>query len=359
MESFQSLLSAAKKAGITTEAITDQNSLTPQEIFTKMKDLPFWCGDNIKHKINPEYYNDFCCTQHVAGLPVHPATHLEMPPTNYQLEFVDVIIKAVTKPEEMSQIEWDRLPHMFHILKGRQMGFTEFVLRLIFHFCFTRYAPGSNIAIIAAVNGNLARKNLRRFMRLFTHIRSVVPNGIKSNVVNITNDIQVEAFPASEEAITGLTDFAAVFPDESGKWRLVDDSPVFNSLLPIVRSNGADLFLVSTFKGPVKTFYRIWRDKDTDYIFLEYNIERTVGNLYTREQVDNMMNASTEDPQQEYMCSASSGRDSIFGIVTKDDKQGMSEWLDDDDEGGEGGEGEEPKEESPDMDWHTLDSDEN
>jgi len=311
----------------------DSNSLLiPQEILTKMKNLPFWCGDNTKHKENPQYYTDFCCTQHVAGLPVHPALHIEMPPTPFQLEFIEEIIKAVTKPEGMDQTEWDRLAHMFHILKGRQMGFTEFVLRLIFHFCFTRYADNSNIAIIAAVNGNLARKNLKRFMRLFTHIRNVVPNGIKSNIVEIYNGIQVEAFPASEEAITGLTKFAAVFKDESAKWKLVDDSPVFNSVLPIIRSNGADLYLVSTFKGPIKTFYKIWRDKDPDYTFLEYTIERAVGNLYTKEQVNNMMNASTEDPQQEYMCIPTSGRDSIFGTVTKDDQHGMDEWGVDEEE---------------------------
>jgi len=343
MESFQSLISAAKKAGITTQAHVDSNSLSPQQIFSKMKNLPFWCGDSEKHKTNHEYYNDFCCTQHVAGLPVHPALHIEMPPTPFQLEFVQEIIKAVTKPDDIDQEEWDRLAHMFHILKGRQMGFTEFVLRLIFHFCFTRYAPDSNIAIIAAVNGNLARKNLRRFMRLFTHIRSVIPNGIKSNTVELPNGITIEAFPASEEAITGLTKFAAVFKDESAKWKLIDDSPVFNSVLPIVRSNGADLFLVSTFKGPIKTFYKIWRDKDPDYTFLEYTIERTIGNLYTQEQVNNMMNASTEDPQQEYMCIPTSGRDSIFGTVSAEDKQGMNEWLD-----------EEP-EQSTDMDWSTLD----
>lgn len=347
MEGFSYLLSEAKKAGLVIIQSTsvDSNSLSPQEILAKMKHLPFWCGDNEKHKTNPEYYNDFCCTQHVAGLPVHPALHIEMPPTPFQLEFVNTIIKAVTKPEEIDQEEWDRLEHMFHILKGRQMGFTEFILRLIFHFCFTRYAPDSNIAIIAAVNGNLARKNLRRFMKLFTHIRSVIPNGIKSNTVELPNGITVEAFPASEEAITGLTKFAAIFPDESAKWRLVDDSPVFNSILPIVRSNGADLFLVSTFKGPIKTFYKIWRDKDPDYLFLEYTIERAIGNLYTKEQVDNMMNASTEDPQQEYMCIPTSGRDSIFGTVTIQDKQGMDEWLDE-------------KEESTDIEWSNLDEEE-
>jgi len=325
MESFQSLLSSAKKAGIVVH-MEQPNSLTPQQIFDRMRNIPFWCGDYEKHKTNPEYYNDFCCTRHVAGLPVHPATHMEMPPTDFQLEYIDEIIKEVTKPEGIDQEEWDRLYHMFHVVKGRQMGFTEFTLRIIFHFCFTRYAPDSIVAIIAAVNANLARKNLRRFMRLFTHIRSVIPNGIKANTIEILNDISVQAFGASEEAITGLTKIAAVFPDESAKWNLVDDSPVFNSMLPIVRSNGADLFLPATFKGPVKKFYKIWKEKDPKFTFLKYTIERTVGNLYTQEQVDDMMAATIEDAQQEYMGIPTSGEDSIFGMFTDEDQQGMKEW---------------------------------
>ena len=109
---------------------------------------------------------------HVAGLPRHPATKEEMIPTPYQLEFVEAVIKAVTNPGSMSEKDWKRLHHMFHILKGRQMGFTEIVLRVIFHFCFSRYA-GSNVGIIAATNGKLANKDLRRFYRLFKNIIQV------------------------------------------------------------------------------------------------------------------------------------------------------------------------------------------
>jgi len=325
MESFQSLLSAAKKAGITKGTTTTPQELTPQQICQKMANIPFWCGDYTKHLTNDSYYNDFCCTMHVSGLPVHPATKKEMPPTPYQLEFIEAVFQAVTKPESMTQDDWDRLEHMFHILKGRQMGFTEIVLRVIFHFCFSRYT-GSKVGIIAAVNGKLANKNLRRFMQLFVHIRSVVPNGIKSSVLSIINGTTIEAFPASEEAITGDTKYACIFMDESAKWKLVDDTPVFNSVMPIIRSNAADLFLVSTFKGPLKMFYKIWTEKSADFVFLEYTIQRAVGNLYTREQVDKMISSSTEDPQQEYMCKASAGRDSIFGTITIDDQQGMDEW---------------------------------
>ena len=311
-------------------------SLTPIEIIKMMSTLPFWCGDNHKHETNPEYWKDFCCTQHVAGLPRHPATKKEMPPTPYQLEFVNAVIKEVTNPGTMSDEDWARIHHMFHVSKGRQMGFTEIVLRLLFHFSFSRYA-GSNIGIMAATNGKLANKDLRRLYRLYVHVKSVLTGPVKNNRLEVIDGTKYEAFPASEEAVTGDTDYAAFVMDESAKWKLVDDTPVFNSVMPIVRSNGADLFLVSTYKGPIKMFYKISLDPQ-EFVCFEYDIWRTEGNLYTREQIENMLATSKEDPDQEYLCKATIGKDSILGRITDDDRGSFGEWgeseeVDEEDDG--------------------------
>jgi len=309
---------------------TSTSQQTPKQLLEKLSKLPFWCGNYHKHETNPEYWNDFCCTTHVAGLPRHPATDREMPLTPFQLEFVYAVIKAVTNPGTMSDEDWKRLHHLFHVAKGRQMGFTEIVLRLMFHFCFSRYA-GRNIGIMAATNGRLANKDLRRFYRLFKHILQVLKGPIKDHKFEIINDIIVEAFPASEEAVTGDTRYAAFFLDESAKWKLVDDTPVFNSIIPIVRTNGADLFLVSTFKGPIKMFYKISKDPQ-EFICFVYDIWRTEGNLYTREQIENMLATSKEDPDQEYLCKATIGKDSILGAITDDDRSDFEEWGADDEE---------------------------
>jgi hypothetical protein len=270
---------------------------------------------------------------HVAGLPRHPATRKEMPPTPYQLEFVNTIIKAVTKPEDVTEDEWQRLHHMFHIVKGRQMGFTEIVLRLLFHFCFTRYPEDSNIGIMAATTGALARKDLRRFASLFKHITSVVEHWVKSTregvCMRIINGITIWAYSAAEEAVTGDTNYVAFFMDESAKWKLVDDTGVFNSVLPIIRSNGADLFLLSTFKGPQKMFYKIWKDPQ-EFIKFEFTIWRAEGNLYTKPQIENMLATSKEDPDQEYLCKPTIGQDAILGTISDDDRADYSEWTTED-----------------------------
>jgi len=307
------------------------------ELCKQLSKLDFWCGNNTLHLEKSDTYQDEgCCLTHTVGLPRHPATDEEMPLTPFQVDFVTKIIKA-TIPPTLKQFkkkfkealnEYKRESHKFHINKGRQMGFTEIVLRLIQFFCFSRYA-GRNVGIIAATNGKLAKKDLRRFARLFRNIPSTVKTWVKGTAMELVNHTIIEAFPASEEALTGDTKYACIFMDESAKWKLVDDTPVFNSVLPIVRTNGSDFFLVSTPKGPVKMFHKIHKNPE-DFIKFEYFIEETIGNLYTQSQVDNMLSTSKEDPDQEYHGKFKAGRDSIFGEVTDEDRgTNWTEWDDD------------------------------
>ena len=248
-----------------------------------------------------------------------------MPLTPYQ---VDLAIKVIEGRKGFGdEIAQMRKALKMHIKKGRQMGFTEIVLRLILHLCFSRYA-GANVGIIAATNGSLAKKDLRRLARLFKSIPVVVSQWIKNNTLRLVNDTVIEAFAASEEALTGDTKYKCILMDEAAKWKLVDDTPVFNSILPIVRTNGADLFLVSTTKGPIKMFYKIDTDHDEDdFVFFVYDIYEAEGNLYTKEEIEAMIDSSAEDPDQEYLCKYKTGRDSIFGTVTSEDQQGKTEWL--------------------------------
>ncbi len=330
MGEFSYLLTEAKKIGLdfSNKKPTQKKQRDPFELFKLLAALPFWCYDDHKHLTNPNYHEDFCCLTHVVGLPRHPATKLEMPLTGYQIEFFEAVIKAVTNPGNMTQEEWDRLEHLFHLLKGRQMGFTEIVLRVIQFFCFSRYA-GQNIAIMAATNGELANKDQRRFQRLFLKIPEIVKQPIKNRKMILynleTTDTIIEAFPASEEALTGDTNYACVFMDEAAKWKLVNDTPVFNSVMPIVRSNGADLFLVSTPKGPLKMFYKIYKNPE-DFVMLVYDIWRAEGTIYTTAQIEKMLKTTKEDPNQEYLCKFTIGEDSILGAVTDDDRGNFSEW---------------------------------
>lgn len=305
---------------LTTPLIQQQ---TPIEYCEYLGTLPFWCNDNELHKRNPDYkHTAKCCTTHIVGLPKHAATNEEMPLTPFQVDFAKKVIDG--RKDFGDAIDQLRKPLLMHLNKGRQMGFTEIVLRLILYLSFSRYA-GSNVGIIAATNGSLAKKDLRRLASLFKSIPIVVQQWIKNSTMLLVNGTVIEAFAAAEEAITGDSNYKCIFMDEAAKWKLVDDQPVFNSIMPIVRSSGADLFLVSTPKGPVKMFYKIHEDPQ-DFVMFEYDIWETEGNLYTTQEIKEKLATSTEDPDQEYMLKFKTGRDSIFGTVTAEDQQGKSEW---------------------------------
>ena len=318
MVQFKAILGKAKELEFSND---EDNEL---DICTKLSRLCFWCGDNTKHKQNPNYHLDYCCFTHVVGLPKHAATGQEMALTPYQVEFTDAIIEATTNPGNMSNDDWLRLHHFFHILKGRQMGFTEIVLRIMQFFCFNRYV-GKKVGIMAATSKSLSLGNLRRFYQLFENIPETITGPVKNYRLQIINDTLVEAYAATEEAITGNTKYAALLMDESAKWNLIDDTSVFNSIMPVMRQNGSDLFLVSTFKGPIKMFYKIYKDPQ-EFIKLEYDIWRTEGNLNTKATIENMLATSKEDPDQEYLCKATIGRDSILGIIEDNDRVNYTEW---------------------------------
>ncbi len=223
--SIYPLLESEKKDEIESSAVIGGNTLCE-----KLSTLPFWCGNNTLHLTKENYPEDYCCLTHVVGLPQHPGTGLQEPLTPFQVDFFNKVNKAVSQPEGMDEFDWKRLAHKFHLNKGRQMGFTEIVLRVIQYYCFSRYA-GANVGIMAATNGNLARKDLRRFYRLFANIKSVLEGPLKGRDLKLVNGTVVEAFPASEEALTGDTKYACIFLDEAAKWKLVDDTPVFNSIM--------------------------------------------------------------------------------------------------------------------------------
>lgn len=338
MAGFNQLLKHSKDAGINVKKEYD----TGIELCQALGQLPFYCGDDTLHIRNENYVVDFegdgCCETHRVGLPRHPATGEEMALTPYQVEFCNRVIQAilgdscdVSKKLIKLKKEYLRKAHKFHINKGRQMGFTEIVLRLIQYFCFNRYA-GYNVGIMAATSGSLAKKDLRRFALLFKHIKITVVGWERGMVLLLKNGVVVEAFKASEEAMTGDTNYKCIFMDEAAKWKLTDDRPVFNSIMPIVGSGGADLFLVSTPKGPLKMFYKIFK-KPKDFIKMKFDIWRTKGNLYTEQEIIDKIRYAQEDPNQEYLCEFTIGEGSIFGNITDDDRASFSEWtVEDEDE---------------------------
>ena len=183
---------------------------------------------------------DFTKFNNIIGLPKHPQTFKEQNLTKIQMKVFD----AVMKPKRQNKL---------HLNKARQNGWTELILRGLAFNMFDKYA-GGKIVIMAGTREKTTKDIFTRFKALFKHIPEyVMEDG--PLYLKLYNGAAAYGFPANPEAVTGWTKIKAFFLDESTKWNLIDDYPVVNSVMPIVRTNKADLFMISTPKGPRGFFY--------------------------------------------------------------------------------------------------------
>lgn len=211
-----------------------------------------------------------------------------------------------------------------HVNKGRQMGFTETFLRIIQDQCFERYA-GKKVILMAGTRFKTTKDIYRRFRELWNNIEYHIREE-SSDEMTLNNGCQIMALPAAPEAITGLTKIGAVLLDESAKWRLVDDTEVMNAVMPIVRTNRSDCFMISTPKGPRGFFYKTGREEN-DFYKKTYDIWQAEGYLYSKEEIESMINSSIEDPDQEYLNQYIAGRSSIFGAIDDSMRESYEEEV--------------------------------
>jgi len=267
------------------EIIRSKNKKQTLEI--DFDNIQFWCSKkNSKQS---------CCLTHLVDLPRHPATFQESSLMPYQ--------------EQFFSLQHKRNPTKYHINKARQIGWTETILRIIQYECFHKYR-GGKIIILTATRFDTGKDIFQRFKQLFNNITYTIKK-LESNSITLTNNTQIVNLPANPEAVTGLTKIKCVFMDECSKWNLKDDQPVINAILPIVRTNQSDLFMISTPKGPRGFFFNI-ETSENDFYKLKYNIYEVQGLLYSKTEIEQMINSSVEDPNQEYLNQYVAGRNAIF-----------------------------------------------
>ena len=190
---------------------------------------------------------DFAKFNDLIGLPKHPVTFQPTPLMPYQQEFAKLI------PQGRNVL--------FHINKSRQIGVTELISRVLAYHSFFKY-KGGIIIIIAGTRVDTATEIMRRFKELFKNISGTVLDYKNSLKLSLRNGTEIEALPSNSDAIRGLTKVKAIFVDEAAHFNLIDDSIVLDAILPLVDTNQADLFLVSTPNGRRGFFYDISINKN-------------------------------------------------------------------------------------------------
>ena len=249
---------------------------------------------------NPFKGMSFVQFNEAIGLPKHPQTYEPSPLTPFQLEFFNAVDKSKH--------------HRFHVNKGRQMGFSELMLRIVAYRGLNKYEGGA-IKIIAGTRSAATKKLMDRLKEFFKGYPEVVNKDESKHDLKLVlnNGTSYEGLPANPEAVTGDTKIRAFILDESSKWDLIDDRPVMNSIMPIVKTNRSDLFMFSTPKGMRGFFYEIEKEHDEKtWEFFKYSIWRTEGNMYTTQEIQSFLADNTVDVEQEYLNKFTTGRNSIF-----------------------------------------------
>jgi len=258
-----------------------------------------------RSKVVYDIPTDFIKFNELIGLPRHPQTMLQRPLTSIQKTF----IKTYMHPKRQVKI---------HLNKARQCGWTEIILRYLAYQCFFKYA-GKKIIIIPGTREKTTKEIYGRFRDLFNRISdNIVYDG--SLYMKLMNGTQIYGMPAAPESITGWTKIGCIFMDEAAKWNLVEDLPVINAILPIVRTNKSDVIMISTPKGPRGFFYNIEMNKESTFVKPIYDIHAGGQELYSDEERMDMINSSEEDPNQEYLNQYVAGRDSLYGKIDDEDK---------------------------------------
>lgn len=257
-----------------------------------------------------EIPQDFLKFNDMIGLPRDPTNKKPMALMDYQRDF----FKAIEHTEH----------HKFILLKSRQIGCTELILRILAYRCFNKYA-GGNIIIIAGTRELTTKVIVQRFKNLFYNISHEIANSTDLTI-ELKNGTVITGYPSNSDSIRGLTKISAIFLDEAAHFNLIDDSKVMNSVEPIVETNHSDLFMISTPNGPSGFFYDIYTS-DTNYLKFEYDIWEAVGWIYSKAKAEEMLQDPIHDTDQEYLNKFTTGRDSIWGEITDEHRTDEEEMI--------------------------------
>jgi hypothetical protein len=255
----------------------------------------FWIQDATLHQRVRLRTKEKCCFNHQIGLPSLPGTLQLMDLMPYQIEFAQLVQEGVHR--------------MYHINKSRQIGVTELILRILAFHSFHKY-KGSKILIITGTREKTAKKIMSRFKTLFKNIPEVIESS-HALKMTFTNGTEIEALPSNSEAIRGDTKIGAIFVDEAVHFKLLDDSIVMDAIKPIVFTNKADLFLVSTPNGRRGFFYNI-SEGQNEYHKVKWDYTVAIGFIYGKDEIEKELQSVDANVDQEYRCKFTTSHSTIF-----------------------------------------------
>jgi hypothetical protein len=255
-------------------------------------------------------FRPYCCFNHLIGLPLHPRTLQPMELMPYQREFIKLV------PENRNI--------RFHINKARQIGVTELIIRTLAYHSFIKYRNGK-ILIIAGTREDTAVKIMKRFKQLFRNIPWAIKEDTGNLRLTLVNGTEIEVLSSNIDAVRGDTRIKAIFIDEAAHFNRKDDNPVMDAIEPLIFTNNADLYLVSTPKGKRGFFYHI-SEAENEYFKIKWDYTCALNWIYSQEEMDKELQRKDIDVDQEFLCQFTGSRNSVFGPIVIDPTIIAEDW---------------------------------
>ena len=253
----------------------------------------------------------------LVGYPIKPRTGERLPLTPAQLKVFDAI-------GEGRRASWTCLR------KSRQIGMSRLVQFAAAYHSFKKYR-GKKIIIVAGTNADTGQALLDEVSTIYKPIRQYVKSE-KQGELTLNNGTQWLVGSTNPEWIRGLSNIGLIICEESCFWTDKDQSPeaskFLNAIMPLVKTNGADVISLSSCNGINNWHYGLMHSNSKRWQKLTIDIYEGAEGLYTPEEVKEIMAEGTPGQnEQEFMCIETPGAESWFGEMDEQDFVNIAEGL--------------------------------
>lgn len=217
------------------------------ELFSRIRDKPFWIFDKVQHAQTYEDTGGDCCMQHIipAGLP--RKQNIEKPLFDYEQLLYDILFKTDGSHKDK---------HVFCV-KATGLGVTEFFIRLMVWLCLKDDTyQNSQMVIVTGPSLDIAIGLIRRMKTLFG---DVITFDEPMTILTL-NRCRIAAFPSHHvDSFRALEIASFILLDEADFFPSSEQTSIRHVAERYIGKSNPYLILISTPNAPNGLFQNIER----------------------------------------------------------------------------------------------------
>lgn len=263
------------------ERKTKKNS---SNFFERVKDIPFWHWSltDKEHEELRQRLDNFCCFNHVIGLPEKPIG-VKHPIYQWQKEIYDAIYSEEYYDSTRNRLYTKKTEYSyFMIKKARSVGGTSLLTRMLFWDISRNRELANTDAII--ITGN----RLEMSIDIMRRLRNLVPPYVEIKPTRETifefNGCRVTCIPSHAlSSLRGYERISWIIADEADYWSAAEGQALRAVVEPFKVKSDPICALLSSVRTMFGLFYQIENEKNSMYhkIFIPYT--KALGTIFTEE----------------------------------------------------------------------------